>query len=107
MTTMSASRARARDASAKHSAPYGQRAAPTHSRAGMDTSRHALSSTPGSSSSRSPVSVSSAHSRSRCICLPSRPGLAQPLGSGRRPRTSNSASSGSSSLVLSSRARQA
>ena len=37
VTTMSASRARTRDASAKHSAPYGHRAAPTHSRAGIDT----------------------------------------------------------------------
>ena len=41
VTTMSASRARARDASAKQSAPYGQRAAPTHSRAGVETSRQA------------------------------------------------------------------
>ena len=57
VTTMSASRARAREASAKHSAPYGQRGAPTQSRAGMDTCRQAVSSTPGSSSSRSPVFV--------------------------------------------------
>ena len=32
-----ASRARTRDASAKHSVPNGQRWAPTHSRAGIDT----------------------------------------------------------------------
>src|SRR6266540_3430293 len=73
VTTMSASRARARDASAKQSAPNGQRAAPTHSRAGMETSRQAESSTPGSSSSRSPVLVSLAQSRRRWICLPRRP----------------------------------
>ena len=79
VTTMSTSRARSRDASAKHSAPNGQRAAPTHSRAGIDTRRHAFSSTPGSSSSRSPVSVSVAHSRSRGDLPPQPARLTEPL----------------------------
>ena len=80
VTTMSASRARAREASAKHSAPYGQRAAPTHSRAGIETSRQAESSTPGSSSSRSPVSVSVGPVAQPLDLLAEPAGLAEPLG---------------------------
>ncbi|RAO06579.1 putative serine-rich protein [Micromonospora noduli] len=108
VTTMSASRARARDASAKHSCPNGQRAAPTHSRAGIDTSRQAWSSTPGSSSSRSPVAVFSAQSRSRSTCLPSRPASPSHFvpPPGRDAGASKRVSSGSSSVELSSRARQ-
>ena len=41
-----------------------------HSLALIATCRHARSSTPGTSSSRSPVSVLAAHSCSRWTCLP-------------------------------------
>ena len=51
--------------SAKHSSPNGHLAAPRHSRAVTTTCRQAGSETPGASSSRSPVSVSSAQSRTR------------------------------------------
>ena len=53
---------------AKHSGPKRHFCAPTHSLAGMLTLRQATSSTPGSSSSRSPSVVVSAHSRMRCTC---------------------------------------
>jgi beta-glucosidase len=70
VTTMSTWAACSRARSAKHSPPFGQRAAPMHSRALIATCRHARSSTPGTSSSRSPVSVSAAHSCSRWTCRP-------------------------------------
>jgi hypothetical protein len=103
VTTMSALRARVRDASAKHSSPNGHRCAPMHSRAGMETSRHAASSTPGSSSFRSPSVVVSAHSRIRVICWPSRPAWASHFGAS---SSSNNPPSGSSAFAPSSRARQ-
>ena len=61
VTTTSDSAARARASSAKHSAPNGHLAAPRHSRAVTLTWRQARSETPGSTSSRSPVPVPSAH----------------------------------------------
>ena len=64
-------RALARAFSAKQSVPNGQRAAPMHSRADTLTCAHDRSGTPGVSSSRSPVSVSDAHSVSRCTSRPS------------------------------------
>ena len=57
VTTMSARPASARAFSAKQSSPTGQRDAPRHSRAVTDTCRQVASVTPGTSSSRSPVSV--------------------------------------------------
>ena len=70
VTTMSAFPAASRARSAKHRVPNGQRCAPMHSVAGTETWRQARSSTPGTTSSRSPVVVVSAHSASRCTCLP-------------------------------------
>ena len=70
VTTMSACPASYRACSAKHSWPNGQRCAPVHSRALTDTCRQAVSDTPGTSSSRSPVSVVAAHSCSRSTCRP-------------------------------------
>ncbi len=72
VTTMSARPAISRARSAKHRLPNGQRWAPMHSRAVTATCRHARSSTPGTSSSRSPLSVVSAHSRSRWHLPPER-----------------------------------
>ena len=60
VTTTSTSRAASRERSTKHSATIGQRD-PRHSSALTDTCRQARSDTPGTSSSRSPDSVSSAH----------------------------------------------
>ena len=65
VTTMSAWAAASRALSAKQREPNGQRCAPMHSCALTETWRQAASGTPGTSSSRSPVSVSSAHSCSR------------------------------------------
>ena len=59
VTTTSASLARSRAISAKHSAPYAHFEAPRHSREDTDTWAQARSETPGVRSSRSPVSVSS------------------------------------------------
>ena len=58
VTTMSARPASAWAFSAKQSSPTGHSTRPRHSRAVTDTCRHAASGTPGTSSSRSPVSVS-------------------------------------------------
>ena len=71
VTTTSTSLVRSRAISAKHSSPCGQREAPRHSLEVTDTCRHAMSGTPGTKSSRSPVSVSCAHSATRLTCLPS------------------------------------
>ena len=88
VTTTSDSRAVARAISAKHSSPWGQREAPMHSRAVTLTCFHARSGTPGSRSSRSPVSVSLAHSCRRTMCLPSQEISSSPMrassGSGSR-----------------------
>ena len=54
---------------------------PEHSLAVTATCRQACSVTPGTSSSRSPVLVVSAHSCSRCTCLPTAEAVA-----GRRAR---------------------
>ena len=54
MTTISAAPARPRARSEKHSAPYGQRATPRHSRADTLTWDQDRSGTPGLRSSRSP-----------------------------------------------------
>ncbi len=72
VTTMSARPASPRACSAKQSSPTGQRCAPRHSWAVTDTCRHACSDTPGTSSSRSPVSVSEDHSCSRLTSRPIR-----------------------------------
>ena len=69
--TMSASAARLRAISLKHSSTSGQRR-PKHSAALTDTCAQARSETPGFSSSRSPVSVRSAHSRRRTTSSPTR-----------------------------------
>ncbi len=71
VTTTSASAALARAFSEKHSLLNGQRATPMHSRAETLTCDQARSGTPGRSSSRSPVLVSSAHAVSRCTSRPS------------------------------------
>ncbi len=63
VTTTSASFARLRARCGKHSSSIEQRG-PRHSIDVTDTCRHARSLTPGTRSSRSPVSVSSAHARS-------------------------------------------
>ena len=63
VTTTSAWPALSRAFSAKQSVPNGQRAAPMHSRADTLTCAHDRSGTPGASSSRSPVSVSSTPTR--------------------------------------------
>ena len=70
VTTMSTSAAALRASSAKQSGPCGQRDAPKHSLEVTDTARHTKSGTPGSRSSRSPVSVSCAHSWIRRTALP-------------------------------------
>ena len=70
VTTMSAWLARSLASSAKHSAPFGQRWAPRHSRPLTENCRQARSLTPGTSSSRSPVSVSFAHSWIRWTIRP-------------------------------------
>lgn len=70
VTTTSAAPARSRASSAKHSAPLGHRWAPRHSRAVTENCRHAWSLTPGTISSRSPVSVSLAHSWMRWTIRP-------------------------------------
>ncbi len=64
VTTTSTPAARALAASAKHDSPIGHFAAPTHSREVTDTCRQAMSDTPRGRESRSPSSVSPAHSRS-------------------------------------------
>ena len=69
VTTTSASRDAAFAFSGKHSASIGH-LPPRHSSEVTDTCRQARSVTPGTRSSRSPVSVSSAHSRSRRTCSP-------------------------------------
>ena len=89
VTTMAALAAVSLAFSAKQREPNGQRAAPMHSCALTETWRQAASGTPGTSSSRSPVAVSSAHSCSRLTCRPS--GDAGPESTG-----SNSESWGSS-----------
>jgi hypothetical protein len=65
VTTMCALAAASRAFSAKQREPNGQRWAPMHSCALTETWRQAASGTPGTSSSRSPVGVCSAHSCSR------------------------------------------
>ena len=75
MTMMSTSWAAARARSTKHSAAVGQRD-PRHSSADTLTCRQARSETPWTSSSRSPDSVSCAHSRTRTTSWPSRPAAA-------------------------------
>ena len=62
VTTTSTSRVLRRANSAKQESPNGQRLAPMHSLAPTDTCRQARSGTPGSRLSRSPLSVSFAHS---------------------------------------------
>ena len=71
VTTTSDFPAANRACSEKHSSATGHREAPRHSRADTDTCRHARSVTPGTSSSRSPVRVVSAHSCSRVTWRPS------------------------------------
>ena len=71
MTMMSTSRAASRERSTKHSETIGHRP-PRHSCALTDTWRQARSETPGTSSSRSPESVTSAQSRSRTTSAPRR-----------------------------------
>ena len=71
MTITSEVPARALAFSAKQSVPNGQRVAPMHSRAETLTWPHDRSGTPGTSSSRSPVSVSEDHSVSRFTSRPS------------------------------------
>jgi len=71
----------ARAFSGKHSASIGHRC-PRHSSAVTETWRHALSLTPGTKSSRSPVDVSSAHSRRRTTCSPSAAALVPPRAAG-------------------------
>ncbi len=70
VTTTSALAASALARSAKQSVPIGQRATPRHSLAVTETWRHACSVTPGTSSSRSPVSVSDDHSCRRLTWRP-------------------------------------
>ena len=98
VTTMSARAAASRARSAKHREPNGQRCAPMHSCALTETWRQAASGTPGTSSSRSPMVVSSAHSCSRLTCRPS--GEVGPVSAG-----SNRASCGSSATPPRSRCR--
>ena len=71
VTTMCDLVAASRAFSAKHREPNGQRWAPMHSCALTETWRQAASGTPGTSSSRSPVVVSSAHSCRRLTWRPS------------------------------------
>ena len=71
VTMTSTSRAASRERSTKHSDTIGQRP-PRHSSALTDTCRQARSDTPGTSSSRSPDSVTSAQSRSRTTSAPRR-----------------------------------
>ena len=71
VTITSTSLAASRERSTKHSVTIGH-LLPMHSWALTDTCRHARSLTPGTSSSRSPDSVTSAHSRSRTTSAPSR-----------------------------------
>ena len=71
VTMTSTSRAASRERSTKHSDTIGQRL-PRHSWALTETCRQARSLTPGTSSSRSPDSVTSAHSRRRTTSAPSR-----------------------------------
>ncbi len=89
VTTMSARAAASLAFSAKQREPNGQRCAPMHSWALTETWRQAASGTPGTSSSRSPVVVWSAHSCSRMTWRPS--GEVGPVSAG-----SNRASCGSS-----------
>ena len=70
VTTMSARPAASLAFSAKQREPNGQRCAPMHSWALTETWRQAASGTPGTSSSRSPVVVWSAHSCSRLTWRP-------------------------------------
>ena len=71
VTMTSQSLAASRDRSTKQSANAGH-LLPMHSWALTDTCRQARSLTPGTSSSRSPDSVVSAHSRRRTTSWPSR-----------------------------------
>ena len=71
VTTMSTSLAASRARSTKHSLTIGH-LEPRHSCAETETWRQARSLTPGTSSSRSPDWVSSAHSRSRTTSAPRR-----------------------------------
>ncbi len=71
VTTTSALPACALAFSAKQSVPIGHFDTPRHSRAVTLTCRQACSLTPGTSSSRSPVSVSDDHSFSRFTSRPS------------------------------------
>ena len=85
VTTTSASAASARARSEKHSSAWGQRDAPRQSTAETETCRHARSVTGTSRSSRSPVSVWSAHARRYMTSLPNReegpaaPSVAEPI----------------------------
>ena len=96
VTTMSARAAASLACSAKQREPNGQRCAPMHSCALTETWRQAASGTPGTSSSRSPVVVVSAHSCSRLTCRPS--GEAGPPAESDGVAGSNRASCGSSRL---------
>ncbi len=106
MTTMSASRARARDASAKHSAPNGQRGAPTHSRAGIETEPPGL--LVDARVQLVPVAglglVGPVPQPLHLLAEPA--GLTEPLRAAAGRAASKRVSSGSSSAELSSRARQ-
>ena len=77
VTTMSTSLAASRARSTKHSLTIGH-LEPRHSCAETETCRQARSLTPGTSSSRSPELVSSAHSRSRTTSAPRRDPPASP-----------------------------
>lgn len=77
VTTTSASVAAARASSGKHSSRSGQ-VGPRHSALVTDTCAQARSETPGTRSSRSPVAVCAAHSRSRTTCSPVERRLASP-----------------------------
>ena len=94
VTTMSARPASCLARSAKHSSPTGHLETPMHSRALTDTCRHVLSGTPGTSSSRSPVAVSSAQSWIRLTARP----IAETW-NGSNSSSSGSTSSGPCSLL--------
>ncbi len=101
MTTMSASAAARLARSAKHFWPKPHLLAPMHSRAVTEACRQAMSGTPGTSSSRSPVEVVSAHSCSRLTCAPIPLAGPPPLAASRLKSTAFGSSSGAAlSLCL-------
>ena len=97
MTTMSVVLESARAFSTKHSCTSGH-FEPRHSWAETETCRQARSLTPGTSSSRSPVAVSSAQVRNRRTSAPSRPGAAPSAGESKS--VSSSAGKPPTSLCL-------